>query len=156
AIALAERFQDLAAVDAALTATANAAEHDLQEHVWTAEDVERFQRLAAAVLVPSAEFRRPDAVAANTLGQSGLWPHASSGDLPIVLVEIADDNDVSLLQELIQWRLYGRRRGLEVDLVALDERGSEAAAELKGELESGPHKELVAKPGGVFLVDGSN
>ena len=34
-------------------------------------------------------LRQPDAVAANRLGQPGLWPHAISGDRPIVLARVA-------------------------------------------------------------------
>ena len=43
-----------------------------------------FERLASRVLFADASLRAdPGRLAANELGQSGLWPHAISGDLPI-------------------------------------------------------------------------
>ena len=81
-----------------------------------------FNRLAAAVVFTNPALRRPDAVAANRLGQPGLWPHAISGDRPIVLVRVAAADDESLVRQLVQWHAYARRRGLDPDLVILDER----------------------------------
>ena len=52
-----------------------------------------FHRLAAHVVFTGPALRPPDAVAANRLGQSGLWPHAISGDRPIVLARVASPSD---------------------------------------------------------------
>ena len=118
----------------------------------TPGDVALFDRLAAAVVFTSPGLRQPEAVAANRLGQPGLWPHAISGDLPIVLVRVAAAGDESLVRQLVQWRAHVRRRGLELDLVILDERDGEAAQRLRTELQTGAASESLGKPGGIFLL----
>ena len=50
----------------------------------------------------SPALRRPDAVAANRLGQPGLWPYAISGDRPIVLVRVAVADDGSLVRQVVR------------------------------------------------------
>ena len=52
----------------------------------------------------------------------------------------------------MQWHAYARRRGLDLDLVLLDERGGEAAERLRAELQGGPAGALLGKPGGVFVL----
>ena len=64
----------------------------------------------------------------NRLGQSGLWPHAISGDLPIVLARLASPNDLDLAGELLRAHAYWRRCGLVADLVLLND--AEPADEL--------------------------
>ena len=103
----------------------------------TPGDVALFDRLAAAVVFTNPGLRQPEAVAANRLGQPGLWPHAISGDLPIVLVRVGAAGDESVVRQLLEWHAHARRRGLELDLVILDERDGEAAQQLRTELQSG-------------------
>ena len=119
----------------------------------TPDDVALFNRLAGAVVFTSPALRRPDAVAANRLGQPGLWPHAISGDRPIVLVRVAAADDGSLVRQLVRWHAYARRRGLDPDLVILDERSGDAADRLQADLQAGPAGPLLGKPGGVFVLD---
>ena len=93
-------------------------------------------------------LRRPDAVAANLLGQPGLWRHSISGDRPIVLATVGTAGDEALVHQLVQWHAYARRRGLDLDLVILDERSGDAVARLKTDLQGA----LLGKPGGVFSL----
>ena len=120
------------------------------------DDVDLFNRLAGAVVFTNAGLRDLDAVEKNDRGQPGLWPHAISGDLPIVLVRVTDDADASLVHEVIRWHAYVRRRGLTLDLVVLDERAGETAAALRKEIEGGEYNALIGKPGGLFLVSTEN
>ena len=58
----------------------------------TPEDALLFERLASRVLATDGSLRAPArAIASNELGQPGLWAHAISGDLPILLVRVAGD-----------------------------------------------------------------
>ena len=97
-------------------------------------------------------LRQPDAIAANRLGQPGLWRHAISGDRPIVLALVATAGDESLVHQLVRWHAYARRRGLDLDLVILDERPGDAVARLKADLQAGRAGPLLGKPGGVFSL----
>ncbi len=96
-------------------------------------------------------LRDLDAAATNRLGQSSLWKHSISGDLPIVLVQVVGVDDEKLVGQLVRWHTYMRRRGLKLDLVILDERAGEPADRLRKELETGI-AEMFGKPGGVFFL----
>src|SRR5262249_7673209 len=122
----------------------------------TPENILLFNRLAGSVVFTNAQLRQPDSIARNRLGQPGLWPHSISGDLPIVLARVAAARDESLVRQLLQWHAYTRRRGLELDLVILDQRADEAAERLRAELQTDVAAEILGKPGGIFLLDAAN
>jgi cellobiose phosphorylase len=152
-VALARRFSDLAEVARTFE---QAGIHDQATQAAlgiTPEDAARFQRLAAHVLFTGPALRSRESVTGNRLGQSGLWPHAISGDLPIVLARLAGPNELDLAGELLLAHAYWRHCGLVADLVLLND--AAPADELHHQLEElvrlGPTAELADKPGGVFL-----
>jgi cellobiose phosphorylase len=152
AIGIAERFREFEAIDQAFAAAKAHCQRELRELELTADEIALFNRLAAAVVFTNSGLRDLDAVAANRLGQSNLWSHSISGDLPIVLVRVARDDDEAVVRQLVQWRTYTRRRGLKLDLVILDERAGEPADRLQRELQTGVAGEMLGKPGGVFFL----
>jgi len=152
ATALAERFQNFEAVDQAFSGARDGCRDELGKLDLTPDDVALFNQLAASVVFTSSSLRQPDAVAANRLGQSALWPHAVSGDLPIVLVRVAGSDDESLVRQLVQWHAYTRGRGLILDLVIMDERPGDAGDRLTADLQGGAAGPLLGKPGGVFVM----
>jgi cellobiose phosphorylase len=151
-MAIAERFRDFGAVDRAFAAALTRSQRECWESSLRPEDIDRFNRLAGDVLFPNARWRQPDAIARNRLGQSGLWPHAISGDLPIVLVRVAGAAGEPLVQELIKWHAYARGRGVESDFVILDERDRDSTQRLKAGLQAGASGPLLGKPGGLFIL----
>ena len=62
-------------------------------------------------------------------------------------------DDETVVRQLVQWRIYTRRRGLKLDLVILDERGGEPSDQLRKELETGVAREMLGKAGGVFFLN---
>jgi hypothetical protein len=58
---------------------------------------------------------------AQSAGQSGLWSYAISGDLPIVLLQIGDAENIDLVRHMVQAHAYWRLKGLAVDLVIWNE-----------------------------------
>jgi cellobiose phosphorylase len=152
ATGIAGQFRDLKAVDQAFADANTHCQSELRELELRPDEIALFNRLAAAVIFTSSDLRDLDAVAANRLGQPGLWPHSISGDLPIVLVRVAAVDDETVVRQLVQWRVYTRRRGLKLDLVILDERAGESADQLREELQTGPAGEMLGKPDGVFFL----
>jgi cellobiose phosphorylase len=152
AIALAERFQNFEAVDRAFSGARAGCQVELKKLGLTPEDAALFNQLAGSVIFTSPSLRQADAVAANRQGQPGLWPHAISGDLPIVLVRVAVPGDEPLMRQLVQWHAYTRGRGLILDLVILDERPGDAVDRLRADLQGGVAGPLLGKPGGVFVL----
>jgi cellobiose phosphorylase len=151
AIALAEHFREFADVERTFAGARDGCRHELSELGLTPDDVTLYNRLAGAVLFTSPALRQPDAVAANRLGQPGLWPYGISGDRPIVLVRVTAADDGSMVRHVVQWHAYARRRGLDPDLVILDERPGGDADRLQADLQAGPP--AAPQAGGVFVLD---
>ncbi len=85
-------------------------------------DAELYQRLASYIIYCNqAKRAEPSVIENNRQGQSGLWGYSISGDLPIVLLKIADSENIQLVRQLIQAQAYWRLKGLEVDVVILNE-----------------------------------
>ncbi|HEX3231778.1 MAG TPA: hypothetical protein VHQ95_22560, partial [Pyrinomonadaceae bacterium] len=156
AIGIAERFSEFEAIDQAFAGAKTNCATELQELELTPDDIALFNRLTASAVFANASLRDLDAMAANRLGQPSLWPYSISGDLPIVLVRVARDDDETIVRQLVQWRVYTRRRGLNLDLVVLDERAGELADRLQTELQTGISGEMLEKPGGIFFLTADN
>ena len=153
AVALAHRYSDLAEVASAFE---EARIHDLVTLAALGinrEDAARFHRLAAHVLFTAPFLRSQESVVGNRLGQSGLWPHAISGDLPIVLARLAGPDEIGLAGALLRAHAYWRRCGLVADLVLLNDAAppDELQHALEELIRLGPAADLAGKPGGVFL-----
>lgn len=85
-------------------------------------DAQLFNRLAASIIHANANLRADAAVIQNNFrGQSGLWSHSVSGDLPIVLLHIFDQESIELVKQMVQAHAYWRLKGLSVDLVIWNE-----------------------------------
>ena len=152
-VVLARRFEDLAEVARTFEQARIQDQTALAALGITREDVARFQRLAAHVLFTGPTLRSRASVTGNHLGQPGLWPHAISGDLPIVLARLAGIDDLALAGELLRAHAYWRGCGLVADLVLLNDAGppDELHHALEKLVRLGPTAELSDKPGGVFL-----
>jgi cellobiose phosphorylase len=152
ALGIAERLRDFEALDQAFAGARALCQSELGLLELTLDEIALFNRLAVAVVFTNPGLRDLDAVAANRLGQAGLWPHSISGDLPIVLARVARVGDEVIVRQLVRWHVYTRRRGLNADLVILDERVGESADCLRTELQTGIAGEMLGKPGGVFFL----
>ncbi|MFI8416868.1 GH36-type glycosyl hydrolase domain-containing protein [Serratia sp. NPDC078593] len=119
------------------------------------EDANLFNRLASAVIFPTQEMRAASAeIIHNRRGQSGLWGHSISGDLPIVLVTVTASENIRLVQQLIQAHNYWRLKGLRVDLVILNEDAGGYRQELQNQIMGLIAAGLEAqtdKAGGIFV-----
>ena len=150
--ALIQQFHNREFADRAFSGARSRCRDELRDRGLTPGDVALFNRLVGAVVFTGAALRSQEAVAANRLGQPGLWPHAISGDRPIVLVRVAAADDEALARQLVQWHGYVRHRGLDVDLVVLDERSHDAADALRAILAAGPAGAAFQKPGGMLVL----
>jgi cellobiose phosphorylase len=152
ATVLAKHFREMDAVEHAFDRAREWGCEELRRLGLTADDVAIFNRLAEGLVFTGPALRRPDASLANRLGQPGLWPHGISGDRPIVLAQVATDGDEPLVEQLVRWHTYAGRRGLDLDLVILDERPGDAAARLQAHLRASQAGPLPGKAGGVFSL----
>jgi cyclic beta-1,2-glucan synthetase len=121
-----------------------------------AEEAHLFQRLAGRLLYSDPSLRpRSHVLSLNTKDQSGLWTYGISGDLPIAVVRISEEEDLNMVRQLLRCHEYLRLKGLVFDLVILNDHPPSYFQSLQDELQrlvriSGSQT-LMDKPGGVFL-----
>ena len=119
-------------------------------------DAQLYERLAGLMVFAHPFLRADQAVLLqNRRGQSGLWGHSISGDLPIVLVQIADAANIELVRQMVQAHAYWRLKGLNVDLVIWNEDQAGYRQQLQeqilGLVSAGPEGNVLDRPGGIFV-----
>ncbi|MBJ7880171.1 GH36-type glycosyl hydrolase domain-containing protein [Gelidibacter salicanalis] len=88
----------------------------------TEVDAQLFGKLAASIIYSNPALRANETVIKNNFrGQSGLWSHSVSGDLPIVLLQIFNSENLDLVTQMIKAHGYWQLKGLTVDLVIWNE-----------------------------------
>jgi hypothetical protein len=115
-----------------------------------------YERLAGSVLYATPALRADASVLMkNRRSQSGLWGHAISGDLPVVLLQIAEPANIGLVRQMVQAHAYWRLKGLVVDLVIWNEDRAGYRQHLQdlimGVITSSLEAGLLDKPGGIFV-----
>jgi len=134
---LIDKHHDRNAFDRAKTLAWTQAQVQLRHLDVKSDEVVDFQALAAAILYADPRFRPPSENIIRGAGpQSGLWPHAISGDLPIVLLRIDDVEDIPQVRQLLRAHEYWRMKRLAVDLVIINERSSSYLQDLQSAIET--------------------
>jgi cyclic beta-1,2-glucan synthetase len=116
-----------------------------------------YERLASRALYLDGSLRAsPEQQAANTLGQEGLWAYGISGDLPIVLIRVGEDDALPLIRQVLEAQEYWRLKGLAADIVILNEHPTsyldETHEHITTLLSDGPWRLRKDRPGGVYLL----
>ncbi|MFC3660831.1 GH36-type glycosyl hydrolase domain-containing protein [Luteimonas notoginsengisoli] len=119
-------------------------------------DAQLYERLAGLVLYANPALRGEHSLLLqNRRGQSGLWGQAISGDHPIVLVQIADAENIELVRQMVQAYAYWRLKGLTTDLVIWnDEQGGyrqQLHDQIMGLISAGVEANVIDRPGGIFV-----
>jgi len=148
-VTLAEKYRDAATFDRAATLAWTQAQVQLHHLGIAPDEAHLFQSLASRVLYSDRALRPPAGVLArNSAGPDALWAHGISGDLPIVLVQVDDSEDVAIVRQLLRAHEYWRMKRLAVDLVIINERAPSYLQDLQTLLETvvrtsqsgGPHE----------------
>ena len=156
-VALARKYHDSSAATRTFALAATHFQSALRHLLITADEAVLFERLASRALGTDRSLRAAaDTAAANELGQSGLWPHAISGDLPILLVRVVGDEGALLVRQVLQAQEYWRLKGLSADVVIVNEHPASYLDEMQEQLNSvlndGPWSTWLHRPGGVYLL----
>ncbi|MFL9923343.1 glucoamylase family protein [Herbaspirillum lusitanum] len=119
-------------------------------------DAQLYGRLASSVIYVNPLLRADAAILArNQRGQSALWSYAISGDLPIVLLQIKDLDNIELVRQLVQAHAYWRSKGLAVDLVIWNEDHAGyrqvLQEQIMGLISSVTGAHAIDRPGGIFV-----
>ncbi|WP_425619242.1 glucoamylase family protein [Anatilimnocola sp. NA78] len=158
ALALADQYHELRNVQRVFELAWAYAQVELRHQHLSPGQVHLYQRLASYLLYPHRSLRgEENLLRANRLGQSGLWRHGISGDLPILLARVTEPEHVALVRDLALAQRFWRERGFKTDLVIInDYPGSyidalqDQMVALMQELNSSTEKP------GVFLLRGAH
>ncbi len=162
ALSLADKHRDTAAFDRAKTLAWTQAQVQLRYLGIDFEEAQQFQRIANRVLYADASLRAArDILGRNVAGPSSLWPFGISGDHPIVLIRIDDENDLEIVKQLLRAHEYWRLKRLVVDLVILNDKPPSYASDLQVAIDaairtstSRGREETGASRGAVFSLRG--
>ncbi|MGK2913231.1 MAG: GH36-type glycosyl hydrolase domain-containing protein [Porticoccaceae bacterium] len=155
-MALVEKYRDRHLADRVLDLAWTHGGVTLRQINASEADAQLYRRLASSVVYANASLRAEAGVLMqNRRGQSGLWGYAISGDLPIVLLRIADSAHIDLARQLIQCHGYWHLKGLAVDLVIWNEDHGgyrqQLHNEIMGLIATGIEAQPIDRPGGIFV-----
>ncbi|MDK9699003.1 MAG: cyclic beta 1-2 glucan synthetase [bacterium] len=156
ALSLVEKYQDRRLADRVFELAWTHSQVLLRQINATETDAQLYGRLASSIVYANISLRAdPSTIMKNHRGQSGLWGHAISGDLPIVLLQIEDPSNILLVRQLIQAHAYWRLKGLSVDLVIWNEDHAGYRQilhdQIMGLIASGTEANATDRPGGIFV-----
>ena len=155
-LGLVEKYQDRRLADRVFELSWTHAQVVLRQSNASEADAQLYGRLANNVVYANAALRAEAGILMqNRRGQSGLWGYAISGDLPIVLLQIADGAHIELVRQLVQAHAYWRLKGLAVDLVIWNEDHAGYRQLLQdqiiGLIAAGIEAHVIDRPGGIFV-----
>ena len=156
-IALARRYRSWALVRRSFYQANIAAQSWLgKQDIDTSAFKDTLQVLSALIYSFKAVRASPETIAANRLGQPGLWRFGVSGDYPILLVEIDHPKQVDLVREVLQVYRCLRSRRFKLDVVIINRQQTDYGAELHGLLYRLVSKmngeEWLNQRGGIFIL----
>jgi cyclic beta-1,2-glucan synthetase len=154
---LARRYRSWTLVEHSFRHADIAAQAWLGKQNYSTQVLQSTLQVLSALLYPFKELRvLPETIAANRLGQPGLWRFGISGDYPILLVELGDPRQVELVREALQVHKFLRSRRFMVDLVILNGQQTDYGAELNGMLyrlvNQINSEQWFNQRGGIFIV----
>src|SRR6185437_9147718 len=137
ALDLVDKHNSAMAFDRATTLAWTQAQVELHHLGIGAEEAHLFQRLANRVLYSDPTLRPPSGALKRGGGAASLlWAHRISGDVPIILVRVAETSDLEMVRQLLLAHEYWRMKQLAVDLVILNERPPSYAQDFQVSLEA--------------------
>ena len=157
ALEMIDRHDDADSFERGLTLAWTRAQVQLRHLGAVAQEAQVYQRLAGRLLYSSPDLRPgSDVMLTNTLGQTGLWRHGISGDLPLVLLRIDDLADLGIVRELLRAQLYWRTKGFKADVVILNEQPTSYVQALQEAIDSITRSVHASAPSvdGVFTLRG--
>jgi cellobiose phosphorylase len=154
---LVQRCREPGYAEHAQAAAVARAQAELARFGCTPAEAAWFDDLAGSLLqVDPTRRAAPGVLALNQLGPAGLWRHAISGDLPLVLVEGDGAADLGTLRGLVRAHGHWRRHGLLVDLVVLAAGDEGGQADLRAAVQSAAVSAgtgaMLGQPGGIFVL----
>jgi cyclic beta-1,2-glucan synthetase len=149
ALALARAYRLWSTLERAFDQARYQLELEMRQLELQSRDIELIQRMLSGLFYPQPTLRaNPQALASNTRGQTGLWAFGISGDYPIVLLRIGDEQDLGLVRDLVRAHTFWRNRGIKTTLVILNQRDTGYTQQLYNQVHS-----LLTRMGSALWIN---
>ena len=157
ALDLAQRYRDWHRIDETFDQARFFSERELNQLNLTTREIKRYQQILSSLLYPYSALRADTSIlATNQKGQEGLWSYAISGDYPILLVRIDNQEDIALVSDILRAHAYWRKRGIQIDLAILNLQDTGYSQELHNRLYQLLHRGgddvWLNRRGGIFVL----
>ncbi len=154
---LADRYDNPYSVDRAFELSKVFGLMELENVDLSGERALYFQNMAGSILYGDQRMRAPEGIITkNRKKQSGLWAYGISGDFPILLFFIRKFEEIKSLKELLKAHAFWRLKGLEVDLVIMNEHAPSYIDEMNEvimqTIQSSSERNLLNKRGGIYVL----
>ena len=115
-----------------------------------------FQSFSSHILyLNSKRKNREEYIKKINKSQEDLWAYGISGDLPIIFLEIYEEEDIDLVRQVINMHYYFKIKGVTCDLIIYNQEESSYEEPLQKNIISTINNSLerdnLNKNGGVFL-----
>jgi cellobiose phosphorylase len=153
---LAGKYRDMDNVDREFQMAASEAYMQMKYLGLKASRVNIYQKMASRILFMNENMRKRSSCIMNIQkGQSALWPYGISGDLPIVLIIIKGEEDISLVRQILKAHEYFSIKGMKTDLIILnleeDSYLQPVQNQVRELVDSSHLRNKQNQPGGVFV-----
>lgn len=155
---LADKYHDPSSFDRISTQAWTQSQVGLHHLGIAADEANLFQYLASRILFADPAMRPgSDTLKQNTLNATSLWRYSISGNLPIILVRIEDQEDREIIRQLLRAHEYWHSKKLAVDLIILNERKASYIQDLQNSVENMVQGSQIASAsdpatGGIFVL----
>ena len=103
----------------------------------TSKEIELYQQMLTYLIYKNSTKKLAEGlVIKKVYEQKGLWKYGISGDLPILLLQIKNKNDMDVLVDVVKAYEYFRYKNIYVDLIILNEEENSYEQKLKLEIEN--------------------
>ncbi|MBR5218230.1 MAG: hypothetical protein IKV89_00720 [Clostridia bacterium] len=145
----AEKYKGISPMEVAEDAYASVKAQNLSLNLREGEEKAFLNALPHIVYGGCPTGEREKCILQNRLPQTALWKMGISGDVPIVLVQLLDKQDISVFEEMLRAHAYWRYKGIQTDLVVLCDEPAGYTKPLSEEVR----KRVVHGRNGVYLIN---
>ena len=153
---LISKYKEISAIEKSLDSYNYANSLELKHIGIRSAQANIYQSLASYLLyLHSGRKNREKYIKDISLNQENLWAYGISGDLPIILLVISDEDDINLLRQTINMHYYYRSKGIKTDLVIYNEEEISYEEPLQkniiSTINNSLEREYINKSGGIFI-----
>ncbi|WP_032122287.1 GH36-type glycosyl hydrolase domain-containing protein [Clostridium amazonitimonense] len=119
---ISERYNSLRTIDSVFQVSNNQVRAELKQMGIKSNQANLYEVLASKIIFINPSKREREKYLKNIIrSQKNLWSYDISGDYPIVLVKISDEDGFDLVRQVLKAYKYLNKKGIEFDCVIINE-----------------------------------